>query len=75
MSPARPLPRFVTSTVAAREADLDWARANGEVEMRFEATLLEGGKNATGIEVPGEVVEGLGAGKRPKVSVTINGFT
>jgi hypothetical protein len=31
--------------------------------------------NATGIEIPPAIVEGLGAGKRPKVAVTINGST
>jgi hypothetical protein len=31
--------------------------------------------NATGIEVPPSVIERLNAGKRPKVSVTINGST
>ena len=30
--------------------------------------------NNTGIEVPAEVVEGLGAGKRPPVVVTVNGY-
>ena len=34
-----------------------------------------GGKTATGLEVPTEVVEALGAGKRPAVSVTIGGHT
>ena len=43
--------------------------------MRFRTTILQSGKTATGIEVPPEVVEALGAGKRPAVSVTINGFT
>jgi len=43
--------------------------------MRFHATLLQSDKTATGIEVPAEVVEALGAGKRPPVRVTINGFT
>ena len=43
--------------------------------MRFHTTLLQGDKTATGIEVPAEVVDALGAGKRPAVSVTINGFT
>jgi hypothetical protein len=43
--------------------------------MRFRATLQLGGKTATGIEVPAEVVEGLGAGKRPAVRVTIKGHT
>ena len=34
-----------------------------------------GGKTATGLEVPDEVVEALGAGKRPAVTVTITGYT
>lgn len=29
--------------------------------------------NATGIEIPPAVIEGLNAGKRPKVTVTVNG--
>jgi len=43
--------------------------------MRFHTTILQGDKTATGIEIPPEVVEALGAGKRPAVTVTINGFT
>jgi hypothetical protein len=43
--------------------------------MRFRAKLLLGGKTATGIRIPPEVVEGLGKGKRPPVKVTINGHT
>jgi hypothetical protein len=43
--------------------------------MRFRTTILQGGKTATGIQVPDEVVEALGAGKRPAVRVTINGYT
>src|SRR6195256_5439587 len=43
--------------------------------MRFRTTLLQSGKTAVGIQVPNEVVEGLGAGKRPPVRVTINGYT
>ena len=43
--------------------------------MRFHTTLLQADKTATGIIVPDEVVESLGAGKRPPVKVTINGFT
>jgi hypothetical protein len=43
--------------------------------MRFRATILQSGKTATGIEVPAEVVEALGAGRRPAVTITINGFT
>ena len=43
--------------------------------MNFHTTLLQSGKTATGIQVPNEVVESLGAGKRPPVRVTINGYT
>ncbi|MEU7743637.1 YdeI/OmpD-associated family protein [Nonomuraea sp. NPDC049158] len=42
--------------------------------MRFRAVVELGGKTATGIEVPTEVVEGLGGSRRPAVSVTINGY-
>ena len=43
--------------------------------MRFHTTIVRGDKTATGIRVPDEVVEGLGAGKRPAVTITINSFT
>lgn len=43
--------------------------------MRFSTHIQLGGKTATGFEVPAEVVEGLGAGRRPPVRVTINGYT
>ena len=43
--------------------------------MRFHTTILQSGKTATGIQVPDEVVAALGAGKRPPVKVTINGYT
>ncbi|RZU20425.1 uncharacterized protein DUF1905 [Kribbella rubisoli] len=43
--------------------------------MKFTAELLSTGKNTAGFEVPDSVVESLGGGGRPKVSVTVNGFT
>jgi hypothetical protein len=43
--------------------------------MKFRSTLRLGGKTATGIPVPAEVVESLGKGKRPPVRVTINGHS
>jgi hypothetical protein len=43
--------------------------------MKFRTTLLQSGKTAVGLQVPNEVVEALGAGKRPPVRVTINGYT
>ena len=36
--------------------------------MKFRATIQLDGKTATGISVPGEVVAGLGGGKRPPSS-------
>jgi hypothetical protein len=41
--------------------------------MRFETTLSQFGNN-TGIEVPPELIEQLGGGKRPPVAVVVNGF-
>ena len=43
--------------------------------MRIHTTILKEGKTATGVQVPEEVVAALGSGKRPKVRVTINGYT
>ena len=43
--------------------------------MRFRAILALHGKTATGIEVPREVVEALGGGKRPAVRVTLADHT
>ncbi|NYG08558.1 hypothetical protein BJ986_003045 [Phycicoccus badiiscoriae] len=43
--------------------------------MKFTAQVQQAGRTATGIEVPPEVVDALGGGRRPKVSVTINGAT
>jgi hypothetical protein len=42
--------------------------------MKFSTTMFQDGNN-TGIEVPADVVEALGAGKRPPVVVNVNGFT
>ncbi|HMG31867.1 MAG TPA: DUF1905 domain-containing protein [Jiangellaceae bacterium] len=43
--------------------------------MRFRATIRLGGKTATGIQVPAEIIESLGSSRRPPVRVTINGHT
>jgi hypothetical protein len=43
--------------------------------MRFHTTILTAGKTAAGIQIPEEVVAALGAGRKPPVRVTINGFT
>jgi hypothetical protein len=43
--------------------------------MKFHTTILQNEKTATGIEVPGEVMQSLGGGKKPLVTVTVNGYT
>jgi Domain of unknown function (DUF1905)/Bacteriocin-protection, YdeI or OmpD-Associated len=43
--------------------------------MRFRATVQLAGKTATGIQVPEDVVTGLGAGKRVAVRVTLGPHT
>ena len=43
--------------------------------MQFTATIEATGKNTTGIEVPTAVVEALGDGKRPKVTVRLHDHT
>ena len=43
--------------------------------MEFRATVVLGGKTATGIQVPNDVVEKLDAGKRPPVVVTLGGYS
>jgi len=44
-------------------------------KFKFSSTLLQAGKTATGIKIPADIIENLGAGKKPLVKVTINGFT
>ena len=39
--------------------------------MKFRSTVELGGKTATGIQVPEDVVEALAAGKRPAVTVQV----
>ncbi|UOX85111.1 YdeI/OmpD-associated family protein [Amycolatopsis sp. FBCC-B4732] len=43
--------------------------------MEFRTEVLLGGKTATGLPVPDDVVEALGAGKKPAVTVTLGGHT
>jgi Domain of unknown function (DUF1905)/Bacteriocin-protection, YdeI or OmpD-Associated len=43
--------------------------------MRFSAQVELGGKTATGIQVPDDVVAALGSGKRPAVRVSLGGYT
>jgi hypothetical protein len=42
--------------------------------VSFRATILLGGKTATGIRVPDDVVQALGSSKRPRVHATINDY-
>jgi hypothetical protein len=42
--------------------------------MKFSTTILQSGNN-TGIVVPGEVVEGLGGGKKPAVTVIVGSYS
>jgi hypothetical protein len=42
--------------------------------IEYRATMHSVGRN-TGIPVPGEVLEQLGGGRRPAVSVTVNGYS
>lgn len=44
-------------------------------KLTFRTKILQGGKTATGIQVPEAIVEQIGAGKRPPVKATINGYT
>jgi hypothetical protein len=43
--------------------------------MEFRTTVVLGGRTATGMQVPDDVVVQLGAGKRPPVRVTVGGHT
>ncbi len=43
--------------------------------MQFRTTIDLNGKTATGMVVPADIVERLGAGKRPAVEVTIGSYT
>ena len=43
--------------------------------MRFTTTIQLEGKTATGFRVPPPVIEALGKGKRPPVTVTIGAYT
>lgn len=46
------------------------------MKTSFTTTVLKDKeKNATGLPVPAEAVAALGSGKKPKVKVTLNGYT
>jgi hypothetical protein len=48
---------------------------NDNNSVTYQTTILQTGKNTTGIPVPEEIVEKLDSGKRPRVRVTINSYT
>lgn len=41
----------------------------------FRTKILTAGKTATGIQIPDDVIEKLGGGKKPAICVTIHGYT
>jgi hypothetical protein len=43
--------------------------------MRFESTVELGGRTATGIPIPDEVIAALGDSRRPAVTITVNGYS
>jgi hypothetical protein len=43
--------------------------------MRFTGELQATGGNTTGFQIPDALVDKLGGGGRPKVAVTVNGYT
>ena len=69
--------RFVRVTPATRTGPARHGSALGYPPrtMEFRTTVELGGKTATGLRVPEEVVEALGAGKRPPVRITLGGHT
>lgn len=42
--------------------------------VRYTTVLRQNGKTATGIEVPAELIDALGAGRRPALLVNVNGY-
>src|SRR3954454_4461706 len=73
-----PPPKLLVSrccTIRATRHGTIGSPPSEETQMRFRTTLLQSGPTATGFEVPADVVDALGAGKRPPVRVTINGHT
>src|SRR5215218_1588319 len=43
--------------------------------MRFHTRVELGGKTATGLQIPADVLAAVGSGKRPAVRVTVGGHT
>ncbi|BBB48843.1 hypothetical protein Pelsub_P2074 [Pelolinea submarina] len=49
--------------------------SNEPKPVPFHTTILQTGKNTTGIQVPEEVLQQLGGGKRPLVRVTLKDYS
>jgi antitoxin component of MazEF toxin-antitoxin module len=43
--------------------------------MKFRTAIRQSDGNATGIEIPDDVMDALGAGKKPPVKLSVNGYT
>lgn len=45
-------------------------------EARYKTRIVAGqSKNVAGIEIPPEIIEALGSGQRPRVRITVNGYS
>ena len=51
------------------------AKTQQSKSIKFHTTILQTGRNTAGIQVPEQVIEKLGGGKRPLVLVTIRKYT
>jgi len=43
--------------------------------MRFRTKIKQSDKTATGIQIPDDVIAALGAGRKPPVTLTVNGYS
>jgi len=43
--------------------------------VKFKTTIQQSDKTATGIQIPDDVIEALGAGKKPPVTLSVNGYS
>jgi hypothetical protein len=50
-------------------------KSDKPARITFPTTILQTGKNTAGIQVPEEIIEQLGSGKRPLVRVTLKEYT
>jgi len=43
--------------------------------VKFKTTIQQSDKTATGIQIPDDVIEALGAGKKPPVTLSVNSYS